>query len=69
MEGKQFTIVLGHLKHKRCNLVPTDFNENRMLKIVPAPKNCLKIQLFTGVNLCICFGIWAQVGAEELILD
>lgn len=67
MEAKQFTIVLGHLKHKGCKPVPTAFNESRMSKIVPAPKNCLKIQLLTIVNLCMCFGILAQLGAEELI--
>lgn len=67
MEAKQFTIVQGHLKHKRFNPVLTDFNESRISKPVRAPKNCLKIQLLTVVNLCTCFGIWAQLGAEELI--
>lgn len=50
MEAKQFTIVLGHLKHKRWNPVPTEFNENRILKIVLAPKSCLEIQLLIVVN-------------------
>lgn len=67
MKAKQFTIVLGHLKHEGWKPGPTAFNESRVPKIVAAPKSCLKIQLLTIVNLCTCFGILAQVVSEELI--
>lgn len=42
-------MVLGHLKHQEYKLLPTAFNGSRMSKIVPAPKNCLKIQLLALV--------------------
>lgn len=51
MEAKQFTIVQGHPKHKGCKPVPTSFNESKISKTAPAPKICLKLQLFTVANL------------------
>lgn len=57
----------SHPKHKGCKPVPTAFNESKISKPEPAPNTCLKLQLLTVVDLCTCFGICAQLGAQELI--
>lgn len=67
MEAKQFTIVQGHPKHEGWKPVPTAFNESKISKPAAAPKTCLKLKPLRVANLCMCFGIRAQLCAQESI--